>query len=199
MTRALLIVDLQNDFMPGGPLGVKGGDGLAPLINTFMEKFPVVIATQDWHPQRHVSFASTHQKKVGETVEVNGREQELWPDHCVERTPGSNIVKELERDGIHHYIYKGTDRMIDSYSAFFDNGGIKSTGLDTLLKQKGVTELYIAGLATDFCVLYSVLDARKLGYPISVIKDACRAIGDGEKALKRMKEAGANIISSADL
>ena len=181
MNDVLLLIDLQNDFMPGGALGVKGGDQIIPLINQLIEKFSLVIATQDWHPAGHVSF------------------EKEWPVHCVQHTPGAELVDTLNQKGIHHTIHKGTDKTIDSYSAFFDNDGIKSTGLDKLLKEKGVKKLYIAGLTTDFCVLYSVLDALKLGYQVTVIKDGCRPVYDDKEALQKMKEAGAKIITSDDL
>ncbi|NGX51493.1 MAG: Streptothricin hydrolase [Chlamydiae bacterium] len=181
MKRALLIVDLQNDFMPGGALGVKEGDQIIPLINRLIEKFSLVIATQDWHPEGHVSF------------------EELWPIHCVEGSHGAQFVQELNQRGIHHIIHKGTEKAIDSYSAFFDNDGMHSTGLDKLLKEKGVEKLYIAGLATDYCVLYSAVDALKLGYQVAVIRDACRPVYDEKEPLRSMEEAGAEIITTIDL
>ncbi len=196
MAEALLIVDLQYDFMPGGALGVKGGDEIIPVINKLMGKFDYTVASQDWHPKGHISFASTHGKKVGEIIEVDGIEQELWPIHCVEHTHGAALVKELKKDSIDRYFYKGTDLNIDSYSAFFDNDKEHETELDHFLREKGVTKLYIAGLTTDFCVKFSALDALDLGYEVVVIKDACRAVHDEKGALEEMKQAGAQIITS---
>lgn len=199
MTEALLIVDLQNDFLPGGALGVKGGEETLPVINELMTKFSLIVATQDWHPTDHISFAETHGKKVGETIEIDGMKQELWPVHCVKHTPGSQISKEVNQDLIEKYFYKGSDQGIDSYSAFFDNGHVKSTGLDAFLKEQGVTKITVAGLTTDFCVLFSVIDALKLGYEVVVVADACRPVFDDKVALEKMREAGATIIYSKDL
>lgn len=199
MPEALLIVDLQNDFLPGGALGVKGGDEIIPIINELMTKFSLIVATQDWHPPDHVSFAETHGKKVGEVIDLDGIKQELWPVHCVKHTPGSQISKEVNQDLIERYFYKGSDQGIDSYSAFFDNGHEKPTGLDAFLKEKGVTKITVAGLTTDFCVLFSVIDALKLGYEVVVVADACRPVFDDKGALEMMREAGAVITLSKDL
>ncbi|MCB1110788.1 MAG: bifunctional nicotinamidase/pyrazinamidase [Chlamydiia bacterium] len=195
MKTALLVVDLQYDFMPGGALAVKGGDEVVPLINALMGNFDYTIASQDWHPERHVSFATTHGKIAGESIEIDGVKQELWPIHCVQNTHGASLVEELKKDPIDHYFRKGIDRETDSYSAFFDNGKKRETGLDAFLKEHEVTKLYIAGLTTDFCVKYSALDALELGYEVIVIADACRAVFDKKDALKEMQQAGAEIVT----
>ncbi|QVL58341.1 MAG: bifunctional nicotinamidase/pyrazinamidase [Simkaniaceae bacterium] len=195
MTEALLIVDLQYDFMPGGALGVSGGDEIIPIINKLVGKFDYTIVSQDYHPEGHVSFANTHNKEVGEIIDINGTKQELWPIHCVEQTHGAALVKELKKDHIDRYFHKGTDLNIDSYSAFFDNDKEHETGLDDFLRDKGVSTLYIVGLTTEFCVKFSALDALELGYEVIVIKDGCRPIHDDKKALEEMKKAGAKIVT----
>lgn len=199
MTEALLIVDLQYDFMPGGALGVKGGDEIVPIINKLVGKFDYTIASQDYHPEGHISFADTHGKKVGEIIDVDAAKQELWPVHCVEHTHGAALIRELNKDHIDRYFHKGTDLNIDSYSAFFDNDKEHETGLDDFLRDKGVNTLYIAGLTTDFCVKFSVLDALELGYEVIVVKDGCRPVHNEKPAIEEMKKAGAKIISSEDL
>lgn len=199
MKRALLIVDLQNDFMPGGALGVKGGDEIVPLINQLIDEFDCVVASQDWHPSGHVSFAETHGKKVGETLQLDGVVQELWPVHCVQETEGAAVVNTLRSDQVGHFFYKGTDPQIDSYSAFFDNDHEHATGLNDYLRKKGVESLYLVGLTTDFCVLYSALDALELGYEVSVIRDACCPVFNEEEALKKIKAQGGEVITSCDL
>ncbi|MCB1107666.1 MAG: bifunctional nicotinamidase/pyrazinamidase [Chlamydiia bacterium] len=199
MKKGLLIVDLQYDFMPGGALGVERGDEIIRAINDLIGKFDVTAASQDWHPEGHVSFAKTHGKKVGETVEVHGRAQELWPIHCVQNTHGAALVKELNQKEIDHFVYKGANSNTDSYSAFLDNDGETETGLDDYLRERGVKKLYIVGLATDFCVKFSALDALELGYEVVVIADACRAVYDEDKALEEMKQKGAKVAALSDL
>lgn len=199
--KALIIVDIQEDFLPGGALGVKEGDQVIPLINQLTQQdFDVIVASMDLHPQNHGSFASTHGKQPGEHIELKGLDQILWPNHCVQNTPGAKLAPELETSKIEKFFYKGTERDIDSYSAFFDNGHLKSTGLGDYLKSKGVTDVYFAGLATDYCVKYSVLDAVQLGFKAHVFVDACRAVnlkkGDCERAIEEMKEAGAQITTT---
>ena len=198
MKKALLIVDLQYDFMPGGALGVKGGDEIVPLIIPLIGKFDYTITSQDWHPEGHVSFAKTHGKEVGDTILVDGVKQELWPVHCVQETPGAALVKELRGDQIDCAIKKGVDKAIDSYSTFFDNDQESETGLDDFLREIGVKRLYIVGLTTDFCVKYSVLDALELGYEVVVIADACRPVFNEKEALKEMEKAGAIILQSSE-
>ncbi|MDX2163910.1 MAG: lipid IV(A) 3-deoxy-D-manno-octulosonic acid transferase [Gammaproteobacteria bacterium] len=179
--KALILVDLQNDFMPGGSLGVQEGDQVVPIANKVQEKFDIVIASKDWHPQNHVSFIN------------------LWPSHCVQHSFGAEFEKHLNTDKIQKIIHKGTQVEIDSYSAFFDNSHQHKTELDDYLKTLGVTDIYVMGLATNYCVKYSVLDAIKLGYDVTVIEDGCRGIGDTTEAWAEIKQAGAKIICSKDL
>ncbi|MBI2743566.1 MAG: bifunctional nicotinamidase/pyrazinamidase [Chlamydiales bacterium] len=202
--RALLIVDMQNDFMPKGPLAVPNADRTVSLINSLMPKFSLVIATQDCHPADHVSFAQNHPgRKPGEMIKVRGIEQILWPVHCVQKTLGAELTKDLDRSRIETIFYKGTDKWIDSYSAFFDNARKRSTGLFDFLKLKGVTELFVCGVATDYCVLYSVIDALDLGLSVTVITDACSGIdlspGDVDAAYATMSEKGAHLVTSKAL
>lgn len=199
-----MIVDLQNDFMPGGALGVPDGDATVPVANALAPIFPRVVATQDWHPRDHGSFASTHPDKVpGDIVELGGVSQVLWPDHCVQGTPGASFHSSLNVASICRVIRKGADPGIDSYSAFFDNDRRSSTGLDLYLHAHGVLELVIMGLATDYCVRASALDAIGLGFRVTVAADGCRAVdvtpGDGERALAEMHTSGVKIVSSAEL
>lgn len=202
--RVLLLVDIQNDFLPGGALAVPEGDTIIPVVNKLIGHFDLVIATQDWHPPDHGSFASNHPgKKIGEMIELHGLPQVLWPDHCVQNTEGAKFSKELKTSKINKIFQKGTDKEIDSYSGFFDNGHKKSTGLDNFLKEKGVTELYITGLATDYCVKYTALDARKLGFRTYLVVDACKGVnlmpGDVENAIKTMADAGVTLVLSEAL
>ncbi len=202
--KALIIVDMQNDFLPGGALGVHQGDEVIPIINKLQDlDFDVIIATKDWHPHDHGSFASTHGKKEGEHINLAGIDQILWPAHCVQETSGAELSSLLKKDKIEKVFHKGTDKMIDSYSTFFDNGHRKSTGLDTFLQKKNIKDIYIAGLATDYCVKYSALDALKLGFNTFVIEDACKGVNlqkeDSKKALEEIRNAGAHIIKSKDL
>lgn len=184
---ALLIIDMQNDFMPGGPLGVPGANEIIPIINALIPKFSLVIATQDWHPADHLSFT------------VNNPTGGLWPVHCVQGTEGAALVPGLHLDQITAVFQKGQEREIDSYSAFFDNAQQKSTGLDTYLKKSGIEKLVVLGVATEYCVLYSVLDALKLGFSVEVMPEACRGInitlGDEQRALDEMKRLGAIFLS----
>lgn len=196
--KALIIVDVQNDFCPGGALAVKDGDKITPLINDIQKDFDLVIATQDWHPKDHGSFASNHGKKVGEIITLNGLQQILWPDHCVQGSRGADFVKDLDTKSIDKIFRKGTDKTIDSYSGFFDNGHKKATGLGDYLKEKNVAEVYVTGLATDYCVKFTALDAVKLGFKVHLLKEACRGVnlkaGDVDKAIMEMKENGVKII-----
>lgn len=202
--KALLVVDIQNDFLPGGALGVKEGDKVIPLINTLVKQdFDVIVASKDWHPKHHGSFASTHGKKPGEHTKLKGLDQILWPDHCVQGSRGAEFSPELDMTKFDKVFLKGTDNDIDSYSAFFDNGHLKSTGLGDYLKGKGVTDVYIAGLTTDYCVHFSVLDAAKLGFKAHVVLDACRAVnlkkGDQESAVEVMKAVGAEMTTTDEV
>ena len=198
MKKALLVVDLQNDFLPGGALGVHKGDLVVPLINQLIKQpFDLMVASLDWHPENHGSFASTHQKKVGEHIKLKGMDQILWPVHCVQDTTGAAFCEALDYEDFDRVFHKGTDEEIDSYSAFFDNGHLKETGMRDYLKEHGITDLYIAGLTTDYCVKYSVLDAINLGFRSHVIKDACKPVNlspnDENESLAEMQSAGATI------
>ena len=202
--KALILVDLQNDFCPGGALAVAEGDRVIAVANALQKKFDLVAATQDWHPKDHGSFASNHPGKIpGDVVDLHGIQQILWPDHCVQGSRGAEFHPKLDRSGINRIIQKGTDKTIDSYSTFYDNGHRKSTGLEDYLRQKGVDEVYLAGLATDYCVKYSALDAVKLGFKTNVILDASRGIdlkpGDITRAIEEMRSAGVNILTSGDV
>lgn len=192
---ALILVDLQNDFFPGGALAVKRGDQILPTINELIKRpFDLIIATKDWHPPGHMSFASTHHLKPGEVW----HEQRLWPDHCVQGTPGSAFAPGWPTEKVDEVFLKGTSKEIDSYSTFFDNDHKQSTGLEDFLRSKGVHTVYIAGLSTDYCVKYSALDAIELGFEVYVVKEGCQGVnlnrGDDEMALKQMQEAGAYVI-----
>lgn len=202
--KALILVDLQNDFMPGGALAVLDGDAIIPLANWLASRFSTVIATQDWHPQDHLSFALNNPGKlVGDIVDFNGRKQVLWPAHCVQNKFGAEFHPELKRERIDKVFQKGQNPEIDSYSGFFDNNRAHATGLEEWLKSKGIEELYICGLATDYCVKYTALDAVNLGFKTWLVEDACRGVdlepGDSAKAISEMRQAGVKIISSREL
>lgn len=195
MTRCLLLIDLQNDFLPGGSLAVPGGDQTIAVANQLMSEFDLVYATQDWHPPDHLSFASQHtDREIGEVIELDGLQQILWPDHCIQHSHGADFAPELNLPGIDRVIQKGTDRRIDSYSGFFDNARRKSTELETLLRSKSVDEIHLVGLATDYCVKFTALDAVDLGFRTVVITEGVRGVdlcaGDCEKAVEEMKSAG---------
>ena len=194
--NALILVDLQNDFVTGGALAVPDGDAVIAVANRLMPQFDLVIATQDWHPANHKSFASQHEgRAIGDTIQLNGLHQILWPDHCVQGTPGAEFHPELNTAGIHHVVRKGRDRELDSYSGFFDNGLRSETALDALLREQNVSVLHVMGLATDYCVLFTVLDALRLGYETQVLLEGCRgvelSVGDIESATREMARAGA--------
>lgn len=193
MTQALIVVDVQNDFCPGGALAVPGGDEVVAPINAMMDRFGAVILTQDWHPAGHSSFASAHPGKAPyDTVEMPYGVQVLWPDHCVQGTEGAAFHKDLRTDG-DLIVRKGFRPAIDSYSGFFENDQTTPTGLEGYLRSRGITRLTLAGLATDFCVAFTALDAARLGFEVTVDLAACRAIdldGSLQSALDRMKEAG---------
>lgn len=202
--RVLILVDLQYDFMPGGALAVPQGDGVVAVANRLIPHFDLVVASQDWHPANHGSFASQHAgKKPGDVIELDGLDQILWPDHCVQHSEGAKLHRDLNTSGIDKVIQKGTDPGIDSYSTFFDNAHRKDTGLAAYLGEKEATELFLMGLATDYCVKFSALDARQLGFETRVIDDGCRGIelnpGDIARAFAEMRNAGAVIVRSSDL
>jgi nicotinamidase/pyrazinamidase len=186
--QCLIVVDVQNDFCPGGALAVPNGDEVVPVINRLAARFDNVVFTQDWHPRGHASFASSHPgKKPFETVELPYGAQVLWPDHCVQGTRGAAFHEGLELGKAQLVIRKGFHRDIDSYSAFLEADRKTTTGLAGYLKERGLKSLFVCGLATDFCVAWTALDARKAGFDVSVIEDACRAI-DLEGSLKRAWE-----------
>lgn len=205
MKKALIIVDMQNDFMPGGPLGVAEADTLAPLINASMDSVDYVITTQDWHPSNHVSFAASHEgKEIGDFVQTEyGDEQFLWPAHCVQNTKGADLVDDLDESRLTHRIYKGESVEVDSYSGFFDNNRRKGTGLLELLRDLEVDELFVCGVATDYCVKFTVLDALSEGFKVSVATDIVRGVdvskGDSAAALKEMEEAGASLVILSEM
>lgn len=199
MKRALLLIDLQNDFLPGGALAVPGGDEVIPVANALVDGFDLVVATQDWHPRGHGSFASAHPgEKPGGVVKLAGLPQVLWPDHCVQGTPGAAFHPELNTAAIDEVVQKGTDPDIDSYSGFFDNGHRLATGLTALLRARGVTAVDVMGLALDYCVKFTALDAVREGFATAVRLDGCRAVnlqpGDGAAAVEEMRAAGVQIV-----
>jgi nicotinamidase/pyrazinamidase len=192
---SLLIIDVQNDFCPGGTLPVLEGDEVVPIINTLMEHFGSVVATQDWHPPGHISFASTHAgKKPFETVRVKGIEQVLWPDHCIQGSPGAALHPDLDGSGPHLILRKGIRQDLDSYSAFFENDRKTTTGLASYLREIGVDRLWMCGLAADVCVFYSAMDAIRLGFETVIIEDAVRGVdvpaGNVSRTRDKMKGAG---------
>lgn len=195
--KVLLIVDVQNDFCPNGALAVTDGDKIVPLINNMMDRFDLILATQDWHPSGHGSFASTHARTVGEIIELSGIQQILWPDHCVRNTVGADFHDNLDIKKITKVFRKGNHQNIDSYSGFFENDRQTATELVPYLKNINVNELAIVGLATDYCVKFTALDAVNLGYDTTVLIDACKGVelnsGDIEKAVKEMSARGVKI------
>ena len=197
MTHALLVIDVQNDFCPGGALAVPGGDEVVAPINAMMDQFDAVILTQDWHPAGHSSFASTHPgKSPFDLIEMPYGPQVLWPDHCVQGTEGAEFHKDLRTDA-DLILRKGFRPAIDSYSAFFENDRTTPTGLEGYLRTRGIETLTLAGLATDFCVHFSAVDAARLGFDVTVRMDACRALDlDGSLATAElaMKEAGVRLV-----
>jgi nicotinamidase/pyrazinamidase len=202
--EALILVDIQNDFLPGGALAVPEGNQIILVVNKLQKNFDLVVATQDFHPADHKSFAANHAgKQPGDHIELQGMDQILWPVHCVQGSQGAAFANTLRMDKVEKVFPKGTDPEIDSYSGFFDNGHLKATGLGDYLKEKGVDKVVIVGLATDYCVKFTALDAVGLGFEAVVVKDATRAVnlqeGDFEKALDKMKNQGVTIIDSTTL
>ena len=199
----LLVIDVQNDFCPEGALGVPEGDAVVPVINRIQPGFAHVVLTQDWHPAGHQSFASTHPGHAPfETVEVAYGPQTLWPDHCVQGTPGAAFHPDLDTTRADMILRKGTRAEIDSYSAFYENDRTTATGLAGYLRERGVTRVFICGLATDYCVHFSALDAAREGFEAVVVEDACRGIdleGSLAAANQAMAEAGVAFIASAAL
>lgn len=200
---ALLVIDVQNCFLPGGSLAVKDGEQVVPVINKIAKGFSNVVMTQDWHTAGHVSFASTHNgKKPFETIDLPYGKQVLWPDHCVQGTDGAALSKELSIPQAELVIRKGFHKDVDSYSAFTEADGKTTTGLAAYLKARNIKRVFVAGLATDFCVAWTALDARKAGFETYVVEDACRGIdtqGSLAKAWADMAKAGVKRIQSADI
>ncbi len=202
--RALILVDLQNDFVPGGALPVPHGDDVIPVANRVQKRFDLIVATQDWHPLDHGSFAIHHKDgKPGDVIDLNGLTQVLWPVHCVQDTPGAAFVPELDMERVKKVFRKGDDKDIDSYSGFFDNDHRRSTGLGEYLKERSVTDVYVLGLATDYCVRFTALDAQSLGFQTYLIEDACRGVdltpGDVAAAIREMTAAGGRVLQSSEV
>ena len=202
--RVLLIVDVQNDFCPGGSLAVDGGDEVVPVINGIIPLFSRVVATQDWHPADHVSFASNHPgRKPLDVVDAGGIEQVLWPDHCVQGTRGAELHSRLAIGHVELVLRKGIHQGLDSYSAFFENDHRTDTGLRYYLKGMGAREIFLCGLTTDYCVRSSALDARGIGLRVTVIVDACRGVGfptgSVQRSMDDMRQAGVKLVESASL
>jgi len=202
--EALVLVDIQNDFCEGGALRVPDGDAVVPVANALLARFSLVVATQDTHPPGHLSFAANHPgKSPYELIDLDGLPQVLWPPHCVRGTRGAEFHPQLDVARITRAFEKGTDPRIDSYSGFFDNGHRKATGLGDYLKAHGVTDLVVLGLATDYCVKWTALDARNLGFGVRLVEDGCRGVGldagDIPRALEEMRAAGVRIVHSSEI
>lgn len=197
--KTLLVIDVQNDFLPGGALAVPEGNAVVPLINRMMDNYDLIVATQDWHPADHVSFASNHRgRKAGDIIKVRGEPQVLWPAHCIQRSRGAEFAPGLSVQKFARVFQKGVDREIDSYSGFFDNDKRRDTGLANHLHQQGVSAVDITGVATDYCVKATALDARDLGFSVRVLLEACRGVelnaGDVEQAVAEMRQRGVEIV-----
>ncbi len=202
--NALVLVDIQNDFMPFGALPVAEGDAVVAIANALATRFDLVVATQDWHPASHGSFAVNHFGHApGDVIDLGGVSQVLWPSHCVQDTPGASFHSALDVGRVGHVVRKGADTGIDSYSGFFDNDHRTATGLEALLRSLQVRRVTVCGLATDYCVKFTALDAVALGFGVSVVSDGCRAVdlapGDGERALGEMAATGCAVVTSAEL
>jgi nicotinamidase/pyrazinamidase len=199
----LIIVDLQNDFCPGGALAVTDGDAVVSVANSLMDRFRHVVLTQDWHPVAHSSFASVHPgKHPFESVEMSYGSQTLWPDHCVEGSPGAAFHADLHTDRADLVIRKGRNPAIDPYSAFYENDRTTPTGLSGYLSARSLTRLFLVGLATDFCVYFSAMDARREGFDVVLIEDGCRAIdldGSCAAAMVTMRDSGVRFSASDDI
>jgi len=202
--KALLIIDVQYDFLPGGALAVKEGDQIIPVINELQKKFDFIVATQDWHPSGHGSFAANHQgKNPGDFVQLGNVDQVLWPVHCVQGSPGAEFHQDLDQTKWKRIIQKGTNPYVDSYSGFFDNDRRENTGLSRYLKENGIEEVVVTGLATDYCVKFTVLDAIKEGFEATVLTDATKAVNlspqDYDAAIKEMVKSGADAKTSREI
>lgn len=199
MSEALVVIDVQRDFCPGGALAVPDGDAVVPVVNRLQERFGAVVLTQDWHPADHGSFASNHGAEPFSTTAMGYGEQVLWPDHCVQGTDGAAFHRDLDLTRAQLVVRKGFRAGIDSYSAFFENDRRTVTGLAGYLRERGVDAVTLAGLATDFCVAYSALDAARLGFRARVVEDACRAIdlnGSLERMMGEVRAAGVEVVRS---
>ncbi len=199
---ALIVVDVQVDFLPGGPLAVPDGDAVVPVINGLMDGYDLVVATQDWHPPTHGSFATNHPgRRPGDRVDLHGLEQVLWPTHCVRGTPGADLAAGLCPDRIEAIFRKGTDPAVDSYSGLFDNGRRRPTGLADYLRGRGVRSVAVCGLATDYCVKATALDAAAGGFAVTLLADACRGVdlrpGDVAAAVEQLRQAGVRVVTGA--
>jgi len=197
--RVLILVDIQNDFLPGGALAVPRGDEVIGPANRIQGAFDRVVATQDWHPGDHGSFAVQHAgRKPGEVIELFGLQQVLWPAHCVQESHGAEFAKSLSTTAVEKVFRKGMDPRVDSYSGFFDNGGKNDSGLASWLREQGANEVAVCGLALDYCVKFTALDAARLGFRTRLVVDACRAVelspGDGERAVQEMRAAGVEVV-----
>jgi nicotinamidase/pyrazinamidase len=197
-TKALIVVDVQNDFCPGGALAVPSGNEVVPVINAMLGGYDLVVATRDWHPRNHCSFAASHRgASVGDRVDLARGSQLLWPVHCVQSTPGADFAKGLDKSKFAKVFDKGVDADIDSYSGFYDNDRGRSTGLEGFLKEKKVSEVFITGLATDYCVKYTALDSAKAGFKTTVLLEGCRGLnvnpGDVDRVIAEMKRAGVTV------
>ena len=202
--NALLVVDVQNDFCPGGALAIQAGDNVIPVINQIQPIFDTIIATRDWHPSNHVSFAVTHPgKNVYDVIDINGISQVLWPPHCVSGSMGAAFHPDLETDRFKLILHKGMNSALDSYSVFLENDKKTPTGLDGFLRSLEITRIFLSGLATDYCVFYSAMDAISFGFETCVVIDACCGVDiperNIEKAIRLMKSSGIKIISSLEL
>ncbi|MEQ8214861.1 MAG: bifunctional nicotinamidase/pyrazinamidase [Smithellaceae bacterium] len=203
MKNCLIITDIQNDFCPGGALAVAGGNEIIPIVNSLTQKFDKVAATQDWHPSDHVSFAATHDKELYDVITIDGIQQVMWPVHCVQGSLGADFHKDLDLRPVDLIIRKGSHRNIDSYSTFMENDKKTFTGLHSYLQGFSIRDLYFCGLTTDYCVYYSAVDARNMGFNVSVILDACRGVdvpaGNIAATVQAMKERGIRILNHDDL
>ncbi|NVK51080.1 MAG: bifunctional nicotinamidase/pyrazinamidase [Cyclobacteriaceae bacterium] len=200
--EALIIVDVQYDFLPGGSLAVSEGDQIIPIINQIQDHFDLIVATQDWHPAEHLSFAANHsEKNPGEVIDLDGVPQVLWPVHCVQGSDGADFHHQLDQSNWEAIFQKGTNPRVDSYSGFFDNARRGDTGLGDFLREKGVDRIFVCGLALDYCVKFTALDGHSLGFETFFIQDATRAVNldpkDGEKALQEISSQGIQLIDSS--
>ncbi len=201
---ALLVIDVQNDFCPGGALAVPHGDEVVPVINRIAKTFSIVVATQDWHPKSHCSFASNHPgTRPLDTILIDGVTQVLWPDHCVRGTHGADFHPDLDTTLFHYIVRKGTREKVDSYSAFVENDAKTKTGLHGLLKSLNIQRVFVCGLATDYCVAATARDGIAEGFSVVLVEDACRGVdhpkGSVDKALCQLQELGVQVASSSEI